>query len=69
MHDHQNNAAEPQETEMQTKNSSLSPTSVPFVVGGDGHVYINGALVLSAAVTGLKLTGPVHAAYEQTLRD
>lgn len=36
--------------------------AAPFVVGGDGRVYINASLVQSSTITRVKSTGPVRAA-------
>jgi len=38
------------------------PVAVPFVVSGDGRVYISEALISATAITTAKVNGPVSAA-------
>lgn len=38
------------------------PVAVPFVVGGDGRIYISEALISASAITKAKVTDPVRAA-------
>ncbi|WP_158284463.1 hypothetical protein [Pseudomonas sp. RW405] len=37
------------------------PVAVPFVVGGDGRVYISEALISATAITMAKVIGPGRA--------
>lgn len=47
---------------MQPKTESLVLANSPFILGGDGRVYISAALISKAAITVLKLTDRVRAA-------
>jgi hypothetical protein len=62
MHNQPHDAAGPQEKNMQPKTEGLALANTPFIVGGDGRIYLNAALIKKAAVTGLKVTDRDRAA-------
>ena len=40
---------------MKMKNSNQPKVAVPFLVGGDGRIYLNAAIIKDSTVTNAKL--------------
>ena len=55
MHNQTHDAAGLQELDMNMKNSSQPKVAVPFLIGGDGRIYLNAATIKDLTVTNAKL--------------
>lgn len=53
---------------MNVTSSNSSRAAVPFLIGDDGRVYINDALLKSSTVIDAKITARARPAYGQTLQ-
>lgn len=47
---------------MNKKPSEVKPVALPFIVGGDGRIYINEALIAASTITKGNITAPARAA-------